>query len=280
MSLQDEVAQSNELHFKGTTLSERLRDLQHQMAELAHAPDARTRAKEIGDVGWALLQLSNDEGLDFEFLVRRTIRTLERRVQHKVALIGTSANPITNGHITLGLEILAMTDVDEVWYLIVGDHPWGKKLMPAEHRLEMARLATARYPKLKVCDFEIAHASEIGRRETASVLRDFLLPAFPTYQFFWVMGSDVVLTFDQWEGHEWMADNIRMIVVHRTGYDWQQETDPVLAGEQHLYLKEGIAMSNISSSLVRERANADRILGLVPESVSRYLSEHNLLEAP
>ena len=65
----------------------------------------------------------------------------------KVALIGTSANPFTNAHLTMGLEILALTDVDQVWYYLSGQHPWGKKLMPAVHRVAMTKLALADYPR-------------------------------------------------------------------------------------------------------------------------------------
>src|SRR5205085_1855372 len=100
------------------------------------------------------------------------------------------------------LEILALTDVDEVWYLLPGEHPWGKKLMPSAHRLEMVRRAIARYPRLKVCDFEVVHGPRIYEtaKETAIILRDFLIPAFPGHRFSWVMGSDVAQSFHEWGG--------------------------------------------------------------------------------
>lgn len=281
--LQKAVARSHGLHFGDTDLRERLRDLQHQVAELAHARDATVRVKEIGDVGWALLQLANEECVDFGECVQNTLSTLTAREPgRKVAIIGTSANPITNGHITMGLEILALTDCEEVWYLLVGEHPWGKSLLPAEHRLEMARLATAPYPKLKVSDFEIEHGERIyaQTRQTSGVLNGFLLPAFPRYSFSWVMGSDVAQTFHKWDGHDGMAEHIRMIVIHRQGYEFEK-AGSVLAADRHLYLREDIVTSNISSTLVRNRGkdyDGSKLLALVPKVVWDYLQDNRLFD--
>ena len=277
--LQALVASSHDHQFGTTQMSERLRDLSHQVATLVHAPDPTT---EIGDLGWALLQLCNETDTDLQGAIEATCGVLDATVAgKKVAIIGTSANPITNGHLTLGMEILALTDVDEVWYMLVGQHAWGKKLMPAEHRLEMARRATARYPKLKVCDFEIAHAEEIYAKtnQTAEILRDFLMPAFPRHQFRWVMGSDVAQTFHEWGESQWMAENMAIYIIHRLGFDFAK-AESILADDRHQYLREDIVTSNISSSLVRERGKdyeGSRLLALVPEVVWDYLEEHKLL---
>lgn len=277
------VLRSHNTHFERTHLRERLRDLQHQVAELTHHRDREHLEKEVGDVGWALLQLCNELDLDFAERIQSTIARLDANASGKhIALIGTSANPITNAHLTMGLEILALTEVDEVWYYLVGKHPWGKKLMPAEHRVEMARRATARYPRLKVSDFEVEHGERIyaTTTETAPILRDFLLPAFPHYQFSWVMGSDVAQSFHEWGGAEWMAKNLTLYVIHRLGYPFEK-AQSILADPKHLYLREDIVTSNISSSLVRKRGrdyDHNKLLALVPDVVWDYLVEHRLLD--
>ncbi len=277
------VAASHDAVYGTTALKERLRDLSHQVAELVHAEDGTTRRRELGDVGWAVLQLCNELDVDFASLVEHTAARVQRRVEgRRVALIGTSANPITNGHLTMGLEILALTDVDEVWYYLVGKHPWGKKLIPAQHRVAMARRATARYPRLKVCDFEVVHGPEIYAQtmETAPILRDHFLPAFPHHSFCWVMGSDVAQSFGEWRGAQWLAENLRVFIIHRLGYDFDKAAS-LLADERHLYLREDIVTSNISSTLVRERGRSyehRKLLALVPDIVWDYLVEHRLLD--
>jgi nicotinate (nicotinamide) nucleotide adenylyltransferase len=281
--LQRLVAESHARHFGRTPLAERLRDLSHQVAELVHHRDADHLRAEAGDVAWALLQLLNEQGLALDDVTQGTISRLDRSsAGKKVALLGTSANPITNAHLTMGLEVLALTDVDEVWYLLPGEHPWGKKLMPAEHRLEMVRRATARYRRLKVCDFEIVHGPRIypQARETAFILRDHLMPAFPEYRFSWIMGSDVAQTFHKWGGADWMAANLDMVVIHRLGYEFDKAVS-ILADARHKYLREDIVTSNISSSLVRERGRAydhEKLMALVPDCVWDYLVEHRLLD--
>ena len=278
------VLQSHARSFGATILAERLRDLSHQTAQLAHHRDRAHLAAEAGDLAWALLQLCNEQDVDLGAAVRATVAKLDARLSgRKVALLGVSANPITNAHLTLALEVLALSDADEVWFLIAGEHPWGKKLMPAEHRLEMVRRAIARYPRLKACDFEVVHGPRIYRetRETAEILRDHLLPAFPGVSFSWVMGSDAAQTFHRWRGAEWMAANLSFHVIHRLGYDWDR-AGSILADPRHAYYKDEVVTSNISSTLVRERGkgyDAAKLVALVPEVVWEYLRENRLLDA-
>ena len=281
--LSKRVAESHDAHYGTTTLPDRLRDLQNEVTEIVHHRDRENLVEEIGDAGWSLLQLCNEQGVDFGDAVLATARKLDGRANGKrIALIGTSANPITNAHLTMGLEMLALTDVDEVWYLVTGEHPWGKTLMPALHRLEMTRRATARYPRLRACDFEIVRGADIypKTRETSEILRDYLLPAYPRHSFCWVMGSDVAQSFHLWRGAEWMAENLRVFVIHRIGYDFDK-ADSLLAAPKHLYLREDIVTTNISSTLVRARGkdyDHAKLLALVPDVVWDYLVEHRLLD--
>lgn len=277
------VAACHDRHFGKTSERERLRDLSGQVADLVHLEDPARLEQAVGEAAWSLLQLCNERGVDFASSVLRALDRIERHTAgKKVALLGTSGNPITNAHLTLGLEILALTDVDEVWYLLVGEHPWGKPLMPAHHRLEMTRRALARYPRLRACDYEIVHGPSIypSSRETSFLLREHLFPAHPGYQFSWIMGSDVAQTFHRWQGSDWMAAAMRIFIVHRLGYDFDQAASP-LADPRHLYLRDNVVTSNISSTLVRERGRTyehEKLVALVPDVVWDYLAEHRLLD--
>ena len=281
--LQELVRRSHERHFGTTALPERLRDLQNELAALLHHRDAANLREEVGDAAWSLVQLCNELGLDLTEAIRASADKLDRRVKGlKVALVGTSANPITNAHLTIALEVLALTDVDQVWFYLAGEHPWGKKLMPAPHRLEMVRRAIARYPRLRACDFELVHGATIyaQSRETAPILRDHLLPAHPGYRFSWVMGSDVAQSFHTWGDAQWMADHLDCIVIHRLGFDFEQ-AGSILADPRHTYLRDNVVTSNISSSLVRERGRSyehEKLVALVPDVVWDYLVEHRLLD--
>jgi nicotinate-nucleotide adenylyltransferase len=281
--LQSLVRRSHDQHFAHTELRERLRDLAQQVSELSHHRDEAHLVDQAGDAAWSLLQLLNERGLALDEVIARTVRKLDQRSQGRlIAIVGTSANPITNAHLTIGLEVLALTEVDEVWYMLPGQHPWGKKLMPAEHRLEMVRRAVAKYPKLKVCDFEVAHGPEIYAKvkETSYILRDFMFPAFPNHRFAWVMGSDVAQTFHKWGGAEWMAEHMDMFIIHRLGYDFDKDNS-ILKDSRHLYFKDNVVTSNISSTLVRERGRTyehEKLVSLVPDVVWEYLVEHRLLD--
>jgi len=281
--LQELVRDSHSRTFGVTELRERLRDLAQQVAELSHHRDEAHLASEAGDVAWSLLQLLNERGLGLEEVVQRTIDRLDaRKAGRKIALLGTSASPITNGHLTIALEVPALTEAAEVWFRPAGEHPLGKKLMPSHHRLEMVRLAIRRYPRLRTCDFEIAHGARIYEqtRETAFILRDHLLPAYPGHSFSWIMGSDVAQSFHTWGGADWMAQNVDCIVLHRLGYDFDKQKS-ILADSRHTYFKDDVVTSNISSSLVRSRGRTyehEKLVALVPDVVWEYLQLHRLLD--
>jgi nicotinate (nicotinamide) nucleotide adenylyltransferase len=256
--------------------------IQRALSEALHA-DALRQKEAFGDAAIGLLKLAAIRDYDALALLQGSLARQQKKPgQLKVALIGTSANPITNGHLTMGMEILALTDVDEVWYYLVGKHAWGKKLMPAEHRLAMARVATKPYARLKVCDFEITQSEEIYKKtmETAEIMRDFFRPQYPKHQFSWVMGSDVAQSFHMWKGSDWMAGNMDFHIIHRLGYEFEKDQS-LLADPRHIYFKDEIVTSNISSSLVRNRGRDyehSKLLALVPNSVWQYLVKHRLLD--
>lgn len=261
---------------------DRVQSLQRVLLNFLEAGRER-RAELFGDATRSLMGLGLSESIDLLGELSLSIDRAQSLVKgRKIALIGTSANPITNGHLTMGLEILALTDVDEVWYYLVGKHAWGKKLMPGKHRVAMAKLATEPYSRLKVCDFEVEHGDEFydETMETAEIMRDHFMPRFAKHRFAWVMGSDVAQSFHLWKGAPWMADAMTFYIIHRLGYEFNKEQS-LLASEKHKYFCDEIVTSNISSSLVRERGRdyeASKLLALVPNSVWNYLVEHRLLD--
>jgi len=276
--LQERIAREDAAHAiaEGAVV----REMAHQASVLEQSVDPIRRQTAAGDVAVSLLRLCNLRGWDLDALAQASVAARPSRGK-RIALIGTSASPITNGHLTMGLEILALTDVDMVWYYIVGKHPWGKKLMPAAHRVEMVRRATARYPRMAACDYEVVHGDRVYKdtMETAEIMRRYFIPEHSEHRFSWVMGSDVAQTFHQWGGADWMAEHMRMFVIHRLGYDFDKPQS-LLASPRHRYLKEDIVTSNISSTLVRKRGreyDQSKVLALVPEVVWDYLVSHQLL---
>jgi nicotinic acid mononucleotide adenylyltransferase len=77
-----------------------------------------------------------------------------------------------------------------------------------------------------------------------------------------------------------MAANLRCWVIHRLGYDWDQARS-LLTGPRHVYLRDNVVTSNISSSLVRDRGRSyehEKLVALVPDVVWDYLVEHRQLD--
>ena len=66
-------------------------------------------------------------------------------------------NPIHNGHIGLAKYFVENNIVDEVWLVVSPQSPFKQQLTQADaiDRIAMAKLATAEYPNIKVCDIEL-----------------------------------------------------------------------------------------------------------------------------
>lgn len=71
--LQALVRRCHDQHFGKTELRERLRDLANEVAELTHHRDPKNLVEEAGDVGWSLLQLCNEMGLELDALVPEVV---------------------------------------------------------------------------------------------------------------------------------------------------------------------------------------------------------------
>ncbi|MDE5586230.1 MAG: nicotinate-nicotinamide nucleotide adenylyltransferase, partial [Muribaculaceae bacterium] len=106
----------------------------------------------------------------------------------KAGVFGGSFDPIHNGHIRLAQYVLDHTDLDEVWLMVSPLNPLkpqGYVASDAE-RLEMARLAVAGHPGIKVSDFEFSLPIPSYTYNTLSRLRG----AHPDIDFRMIIGGD------------------------------------------------------------------------------------------
>ena len=69
--------------------------------------------------------------------------TLREDTMSKVALFGGSFNPPHVCHVLAATWVLSVRPVDEVWFMPVGQHAFGKQLESFEHRRSMCELARA-----------------------------------------------------------------------------------------------------------------------------------------
>ena len=72
----------------------------------------------------------------------------------RVALFGGSFNPPHVAHQLAALYVLETQPIDELWFVPVYEHVFGKPLAPYADRVTMCELAAAAIPRTKVCRAE------------------------------------------------------------------------------------------------------------------------------
>lgn len=141
----------------------------------------------------------------------------------KTGIFGGSFNPIHNGHIHLAESVRDSLKLDRVILLPsrISPHRDSSEYVSGADRLEMCRLATEDIKGLEVSDFELKR-NEVSY--TINTVRHFR-EKFPDDELFLLIGSDMLLTFDEWREFEEIMKNVTLAVVSRQDGDMSQLTE-------------------------------------------------------
>lgn len=191
----------------------------------------------------------------------------------RVALFGGSFNPPHVAHQLVALYCLETQPIDELWFLPVWDHVFGKQLAPYDDRVAMCERAIAALgPRVRVDRGEQELARQPGFQGSRTLdLIEHLIATRPGIQPRLLVGTDILGEAAKWYRWSDVVAAAPLIVVGRTGH-------PLPAGSSAT----GVAMPEISSTQIRA-ALADRggegarmLPSLLPASVLEYIDSRNL----
>lgn len=282
--LQRLVGERFQKTFGRTPLGERLDDILREAIAVSRHTDIAHLREKTGDLLASVLMLCHESGWDAADLVGETLEKVARReAQYRtlgrklsVALYGGAYNPITLGHIEVARLVLnASRAFDEVWLTPSYQHLSGKELAPAEHRLEMCRIAARVDRRIKVFDYEVAHQLGGETYHFAKRLRED--PAYDHVEFGFVIGQDNANVFDRRLNFEELERMMRFVVVTRAGY----EADPGATWylrPPHIYLVPEKPLMESASSDVRRwlKAGDPRAEQMMDKEVLDYIRRHGL----
>ena len=183
----------------------------------------------------------------------------------KIGLFGGSFNPVHNRHIEIVNFLINKKIVDNVWIIPCGNHAFDKKLLDAKHRIEMISLSF-KDRRVKIDKTEISSKEKSYTIETIRKIKN----KFPKYKFYFIIGSDILKSFDKWYKSKELASEIEFILFERRGHT----TNP-----RHLkiYKKVKENISNISSTkirnLIKQKGN---VSNNVPKEVEDYILKNKL----
>lgn len=197
-----------------------------------------------------------------------------------LALYGGAFNPPHTTHRRIVEAALQQLPVDEVRVLPAGDHPHKRRgdVAPAEHRLEMCRLAFGDLPHVVVDDRELRRT---GLSFTVDTLEEFRRED-PSRELWFVIGSDNLPLLPTWRAHHRILQLAKVATFPRLhepidaarleGLDLSgDERRALLAHVLHL-APDAIA----AQDLRRRLAAGERDLAELDPRVESYARDHHL----
>lgn len=195
-----------------------------------------------------------------------------------IGVLGGTFDPVHNGHLIVAEEARNRLNLAEVIFVPAGQ-PWlkaEKPISPAEHRLQMLRLALANQPHFTLSTIEIERDGPSYAVDTIAELRAKLGNGD---ELFFILGWDGLASLPQWREPSRLIKLCYLVAVSRLGsprpnFKALEASIPGLSRRVKLLEKLEI---DISASAIRERvARGLSIRHLVPEPVNRYIKEHRL----
>lgn len=188
----------------------------------------------------------------------------------KIGLYFGTFNPIHIGHLAIANHMAEFSGLEQIWLVVTPHNPHKNKstLLDDYHRLEMVRLATEDYPKLKPSDIEFRLPQPNFTINTLAHLYE----KYPQHEFSLIMGEDNLNSLHKWKNYETIMQNHNIYVYPRIN------SEP---GNTELIESAGVHNVNapimeISSTFIRNSIKSRKnIRPLLPEKVWQYL-DHNL----
>ncbi len=198
----------------------------------------------------------------------------------RIGVFGGSFDPIHHGHLIMAESFRESMQLDAVIFLLAYVSPFKTDTKPTndKHRIEMLRLAICGNASFRLDDREIRRG---GISYTVDSLRG-LREESPGAELFMLIGSDSLVSFDQWREPDQVLSLAQLVIAHRGGSGeiaWEDlarvaTTDQLHAVQNRVLNSPQI---EIASRDLRRRIHEGRsIRYMVPAAVEAYIHEHRL----
>ncbi len=188
----------------------------------------------------------------------------------KIGLYFGTFNPIHIGHMIIANHMTQFSDLDEVWFVVTPHNPFKEKktLLADNHRLELVRIATENFPKLKASNIEFGLPMPNYTINTLT----YLYEKFPDQEFNLIMGEDNLQSFQKWKNYETILQNHDLYVYPRV---YENKKKSLLHSHVKVHFVNA-PIVEISSTFIRNAIKKKKdIRVLLPREVWNYMDEMN-----
>ncbi|HXM05212.1 MAG TPA: nicotinate-nucleotide adenylyltransferase [Chthoniobacterales bacterium] len=181
----------------------------------------------------------------------------------RIGIYGGTFDPVHHGHLILANQALEEFKLDRLVFVPAAESPFKihNHTTPPADRLAMLQLAIASENRLSVDPIEIERGGISYSIDTVKMFRS----RDPGAELFFLVGEDNAYRLTEWHRFEELKKLVYFVVLSRSE-EFQSPEYPVVQRR-----------IEISSTEIRNRvANQESITYLVPESVKRYIEQHQL----
>jgi nicotinate-nucleotide adenylyltransferase len=136
-------------------------------------------------------------------------------MSRRVGIFGGSFDPVHMGHLWIAESARERLSLDEVRWIPAATSPLKPDgpVASDEHRMQMVRLAVSGNPHFVVDDREIIRGEVSFTVDTIAEIQS----EQPENQFFLIVGSDSLASFDRWHQPTRLLDLVTLAVIQRGG---------------------------------------------------------------
>jgi nicotinate-nucleotide adenylyltransferase len=181
----------------------------------------------------------------------------------RIGIYGGTFDPVHHGHLILARQALEEFKLDRLVFVPAAESPFKihNHTAPATDRLAMLQSAIRGEDRFEVDPVEIERGGVSYSIDTVKMFRSRDTEA----ELFFLVGEDNAYRLTEWHRFEELKKMVGFVVLSRSE-DFQSPEYPVVQRRVE-----------ISSTEIRNRvANGESITYLVPESVKRYIEQHQL----
>ena len=193
----------------------------------------------------------------------------------RLGLFGGTFDPPHLGHLLVAIDAIETLELDRLVFIPAAEQPLkvGTVRAHPSDRLEMVRRMAADDPRFEVDPIEIERA---GLSYTVDTLAEYAVRE-PSAERFFLVGADVLESFEQWREPDRVLRLAQMVVLQRSPpVQGEQAVAPRVPGAPPPRLLRTRTI-DISSTEIRGRVGAGRsIRGFVPDAVAEYIAEAGL----
>jgi len=193
----------------------------------------------------------------------------------KIAVFGGTFNPVHNGHLNILKSIDEKLCFDEILLIpsFMPPHKEVSELASGKARMKMLSLAFADMEKCGVCDIELCRKGKSYTVDTVKKLKQI----FPNAELYFIIGSDMLLTFDRWKNWREILKYTYILASSRN----EGETEVLVKKAEELDKNRIRVVEtepfSVSSTEIRAMIkNGEDVSDLLPEKVLRYINQEGL----